>query len=1260
MSCRSPITGELAVLHQALASTLPGRSDADITVIETLPSLWSLDSTATKIVASRREQHEAASAVWIGFSDGSVSCFDGSRESPTSCMALGTLPAGPSAPARSVTFDEPVKQRRGGPITSTPGKGLAATGPAISNSNRAVTAIDRGGDDNTYSAHGHGAIYRWTLATEMASTTAASSSGTSAFLLVPTLYVQLTTPLTCMSTGTLRTSTDIHLLASGTRGGSLAVWVLGAALGDDGLPKHADLQLPRQGGKKQIGTALSLEFSSSSEFLWSGHDDGRIVVWNVRFRTCVGNIDLHKSPVTSITAIGTTMWSVSHLGECIVFDQETRVEMQRFHLFPIGASNSGSSVRLQRVAQAEGCIVWGTDNDKIRAIFVPEIIVSKVAAVGKRHQSLSAAPRSMDQTSNNDNDKSLIDFELVERSAQIEEFLFRLSQLLEDKLAIVAAASSISRTTIVREGDDDAAVRHAEEVARLQEELVLLHESLHSASKLNERQMTEIALLQAEKEQSRMAQAKRDHQAAAAATTATTIGPSSIGLEAGGETAVQVFKDLATSLEKENTELNDQIIALRHELASAHHHRAVETTEASDTAEGISCTRDGDVESRWDERCSQLTIELNTTRVELEQRCGEVQTLTERLAAALSESDERDKNHDRTVNEHVSENKLLVAQLGELTLLLAERQKDDASPPPPPAATSLLEEELAASRLLAEDLEKQLTDAVSAKADVLLTSHARISELEDEVSSLRDDINAAADNKERLEKALLREVEAKRSLEAEIQRLQSASTHAQSSSSVADLSEALNERLQRQLESEREQFASRLQDEEARAQVLERRLNEALLAQHTERLNAVKLSETLQTTEVKQNEVLSRTLSELQSEVLSLSEQLQNKNLELQRVHEAHAQELALAKALVEEARRRPTSWPRSTQTEHAETVDAEVEANSGIEESLRKDLGTVRQQLEAAEAQLSEMQLQGRDRVASEASVRVEYEERLSALHKQVKDLTLQLHGLQLVSTTNDTLRERLVVLETFERENVELRRRLQIADGEPVELSVTAEEHQAVQQENSDLRKQLQIHKHHVTKLLENEILMEKRLTTLMKASQQSVQSYSSPVNGGRNGASTTMKSPTNGFSGEESTSASNRTITSGGGVVHPAKGPRSISQLLQSIAPAGQQQHDPSDPHHRSQCMWCSGRIQQSLGGSFGIFAASPNRTRATAGRQRSMSPPLSGTLGGALADSKVADRISRLERARDATSNQQIRSAIVAELLSLHKSVLPGDY
>jgi hypothetical protein len=133
-----------------------------------------------------------------------------------------------------------------------------------------------------------------------------------------------------------------------------------------------------------------------------------------------------------------------------------------------------------------------------------------------------------------------------------------------------------------------------------------------------------------------------------------------------------------------------------------------------------------------------------------------------------------------------------------------------------------------------------------------------------------------------------------------------------------------------------------------------------------------------------------------------------------------------------------------------------------------------------------------------------------------------------------------------------------------------------------------------------------------------------------------------------------------------------PRSITQLLQAIAPSGKQEHDPSDPHHRLQCMWCSGKIQQSLGGSFGIFAnnngaASHGKTRNSQSPFRgnrdsssfSASSQLPGSLVGALADERISDRIARLEKVRDATNNQRIKAAIVSELLALHKSVLPGD-
>ncbi len=1298
LSFRSPITGELSTFNNALQALASTRSNgADVTIVETLPSLPSFFSADHHLPSSAPRSDSAervSTAVWIGFSDGSVVCYDSTKESESASVAWGVLPSGasvPQGPVRSVTIEDPAK---------TTAKTRSVRKPAEGKLNIAVTAIDRGGDGGTYSAHAHGAIYRWAITSEL-------SEPSGMYVLLPMLFVHTPSSMTCLAAGTLCTPSHIHLLASAGRGSVLTVWVLGTASapGEDGLPKHADLKLPKpaQGGRKQVGATISIEFSSSAEFLWSGHDDGRVLVWNVRFRTCVGNLDLHSSSVTSLSAIGTTMWTVSSAGECVVLDQETRIEMQRFPLFSaasgLGASST-NAVRLQRVAQAEGCIVWGTDSERARAIFVPHVVAASSssaslrtgedrrqglrAAAGQQASSSQALPAARYSHEEEMRHRSVVDFELAERSAQVEEFLLKMAQLLNEKLALSSAA--------VECGEDRPVNRYArvndendEEISRLQEELVLLHERLSTQAKVEERHLAEIALLQAEKEQ------KQQLELAVATAEALTTSHSTMTEKetvsaAPSAMTIEVYQDLVARLEQENAELNDLVVSLQREAAAARtecellNENDKRKTNEKPTEESLD---EGGASDTRQVPCVATGEELDAMRQELERRAETIHQLTKQLSDMASDMTSQQESFDRTIGAHVNENKQLVQQLTDLVAVLSDRQP--ISPPSSPGGTAeckpahdepglpsvdhqrsdasqeenntftadrvtKLEKELAEATTLITAVEQELQASVDAHAG----STRRISELEEHLISLRGELQEVNDTKLRMEKALTRELESKRALEAEIKRLNGTSGAAARASVTQGQAESLHERLQQQLYDERDQFSSRLSEEEARYQQLEARLKQTTDMLNAERAAAASHDEARHDSETRLTATLEATRRELEDKLFSVEQQLKHREDELCGMQAAHEEELRVAKGLLDEARRRPASWPRITQTELVETRDAEVAAESGVEEELRKAFAKLQEERDAAESQLDELRLIGRDRVASEASVRVEYEERLSQLHKQVKDQSQKLHNLQLVATTNDALRERLVVLEGFERENGELRRRLNIADGESVEIAVTHEEHRALQQENQDLRKQLQIHKHHVTKLLENEIVMEKRLVAALHGDRQPQQQRGAP-NPRRplpekEDAVSSSAASTNNRGGEKSTGP-------------PPKPQRSISQLLQAIAPTGKQEHDPTDPHHRSQCTWCSGRVQRSLGGSFGIFASpSPSRPRKSsspAHRISSSSPPLTGTLGGALADDRVPERISRLERARDATTNHRIKSAIVAELLALHKSVLPGD-
>jgi hypothetical protein len=212
------------------------------------------------------------------------------------------------------------------------------------------------------------------------------------------------------------------------------------------------------------------------------------------------------------------------------------------------------------------------------------------------------------------------------------------------------------------------------------------------------------------------------------------------------------------------------------------------------------------------------------------------------------------------------------------------------------------------------------------------------------------------------------------------------------------------------------------------------------------------------------------------------------------------------------------------------------------------------------------------------------------------------------------------------------------------------TSPRYQDLLNENVELKRQLGEHKSHINRLLENDSKTEALLRDLRERARQS--------------------------RAEEAVRFSAR---------------------QRSASPSDNGPHDPTCPHHRASCIWCSGAINISMGTTLNT-GRNNHRSPSSQERSRSRSPgggngrsnsavaapsalKGAGPSGGvkrsesaptqAAVDPPTFDgsprtqqrkkdrRVHQLEQAKEATGNEAVRAALVEQILSIHKTFIDKD-
>lgn len=117
-----------------------------------------------------------------------------------------------------------------------------------------------------------------------------------------------------------------------------------------------------------------------------------------------------------------------------------------------------------------------------------------------------------------------------------------------------------------------------------------------------------------------------------------------------------------------------------------------------------------------------------------------------------------------------------------------------------------------------------------------------------------------------------------------------------------------------------------------------------------------------------------------------------------------------------------------------------------------------------------------------------------------------------------------------------------------------------------------------------------------------------------------------------------------------------------------------HDPSCPHHKATCIWCSGAINVSMGSTFNVprpnlphhdhdrrsrsRSPMPKKTRDASAERSASAPEPSNRPGHEDAPSPTTfsrRRVKQLERAQESATNDAVRSALAQQILSLHAAL-----
>lgn len=309
---------------------------------------------------------------------------------------------------------------------------------------------------------------------------------------------------------------------------------------------------------------------------------------------------------------------------------------------------------------------------------------------------------------------------------------------------------------------------------------------------------------------------------------------------------------------------------------------------------------------------------------------------------------------------------------------------------------------------------------------------------------------------------------------------------------------------------------------------------------------------------------------------------------------------------------------------------------------SVLSDLEKMKEALESRNNEVMRLSSQHKDRDATELQVRLSYEARIAELVARLHDLELLMNRQGDLSADNEDLRKKL--------------------------SDFVSPKYQDLLNENVELKRQLMMHKQHITRLIDNEAALERIIEALR------------------------------------------REITDLKRLLRQSRSPRGTGDAGNG---GDADEHNPNNPHHRANCLWCSGKINISAGTTFATIKArhdalmglaSPHSRSATAaagGRSisvssqqavgqpadRSVSPMTAVTAkssagsrrprspnavsadaggtnaatggGGPQADA-AEKRLAQLETLRDAVSSQQVRTQLVEEILALHRALNLGGH
>jgi hypothetical protein len=161
------------------------------------------------------------------------------------------------------------------------------------------------------------------------------------------------------------------------------------------------------------------------------------------------------------------------------------------------------------------------------------------------------------------------------------------------------------------------------------------------------------------------------------------------------------------------------------------------------------------------------------------------------------------------------------------------------------------------------------------------------------------------------------------------------------------------------------------------------------------------------------------------------------------------------------------------------------------------------------------------------------------------------------------------------------------------------------AFEAENVVLKKEISILRHHITKLLGNESRLLRRLS-------DGERGIAASENAGAGGPQLSLSKQTHS--------------------AHPHLG-----------HPHSHSEHDPSNAHHKASCIWCSGRVNHFMGGSFGRRP----KTSQAARLNRDEDP------GWAHGRRPLEQRLTRLEYAVQVATNHKVKEALVEEILAIHR-------